>query len=105
MNLLIWKWAEAYDSPAKRKRLKLKFADVTRGFTENSFHPAFGVSDFSYFLEKVFEKFGRESPELPFIVERYEMCLSFSYMASVRFEVVPVIGRLAMSMGLNAAEF
>ncbi len=105
MNLLIWKWSEDYDTSAKRKRHKLKFSDVTSTFAETGDHPAIGACDVSPYLEKVFEKFGPESPDLPFVVERYEKCVVMAYGSAVRFEIVPVLGNLAMSLGLNSSEF
>ena len=105
MNMLIWKWSEDYDSPAKRKRHKLKFKDVTSAFAKNGDHPAIAEADMSGYLDKVFGQFGPESPDLPFIVERYEKCVVFNYGSAVRFEIVPALGKLAMSMGLNGSEF
>jgi len=105
MNMLVWKWSEDYDSPAKRKRQKIKFRDVTSAFAETGDHPAIAATDMSAYLEKVFEEFGPESPDLPFVVERYENCVVFNYGSSVRFEIVPKLGNLAMAMGLNGSEF
>jgi hypothetical protein len=103
-NMLIWKWSEDFDSPTKRKRHKLKFVDVTKAFAETGDHPAIGEADISKYLIKVFEHFGPESVELPFVVERYRKCVVFNY-GTARFEVVPILGKLAMNMGLNSAEF
>lgn len=104
-NLLVWRWSEDFDTPAKRKRQKLKTADVTQCFAENGDHPAIGDADLSAYLAKVFEEFGPESTELPFMVERYDKCVVFNYGGGVRFEIVPILGKLAMSMGFKAAEF
>ncbi len=105
MNLLVWKWSKDYDSLAKRKRRKLRFSDLASAFAECGDHPAIGDADMTIYLAKVFETFGPKSPNLPFIVERYGKCVVFNYGSDVRFEIVPILGRLAASMGLHAAEF
>lgn len=105
MNLLVWAWSSKFDTPAKRKKHKLKFAHITEAFAESGDHPSIGDMDISLYLDKVFEHFGPESPDLPFVVERYERCVVFSYSERVRFDIVSTLGRLAMSMGLNASEF
>lgn len=104
-KLLVWRWSEDFDTPSKRKRHKLKFAHVTSGFSRNGDHPAIGDCDISDYLERVFEEFGAELPDLPFSIERHDKCVVFNYRNSVRFDIVPVLGNLAMSMGLNASEF
>jgi hypothetical protein len=53
--------------------------------------------------ERVFEQVGPESTELPFVIERHRTYVVFHYGSAVRLEVVPVFGRIAMSMGLNAS--
>ena len=104
-NLLVWRWSGDFDTAAKRKRHKLKTSDVTHGFADNGDHPGIGEADMSAYLAKVFEEFGPESYELPFLVERYDKCVVFNYGGGVRYEIVPILGKLAMPMGFNAAEF
>ena len=105
MNMLVWKWSDDFDSPAKRKRHKLKFTDVTSAFAKTGDHPAIAEADMSEYLTKVFNRFGPESPDLPFVVKRYRKCVVFNYGSAVRFEIVSILGQLAMSMGLNGSEF
>ena len=105
MNLLVWKWSDDFDTASKRKRHKLKFADVTDGFAANGDHPAIGETDMTPYLQRVFEEFGPESSDLPFVLERYGKCVVFNYGSAVRFEIVPILGNLARSMGLNSSEF
>jgi hypothetical protein len=104
-NLLVWKWAEDYNTPAKRRKAKIKFATVTSAFAQDGHHASMGGFDLDEYLEKLASEFGPEGPDRPFLVERYPQCIVLDYSESVRFEIVPVLGKLAMSLGLNAAEF
>jgi len=104
MSLLVWKWSPDYDTPAKRRRHKLKFPDVTNGFIEDGTHPAIGEADISPYIEKILEQFQPESSDIAVEIEECTNCVVLSYANIDRIEVVTILGRLAMSMGLNASE-
>jgi hypothetical protein len=103
--MLVWKWAPDYDSPAKRKKKKIKMSDVTSEFSKNGTHEAIGEADLEPYITKVEEKYGANELNRPFVIEYYNNCLVFNYRDSVRTEIVPVLGNLAMSLGLNGSEF
>ena len=104
-NMLVWKWAPDFDTPAKRKKKKIKMADVTTEFAENETHEAIGEVDLSGYLSKVEEIYGSDEENRPFVLERYQNCVVFNYGSSERAEIVPILGNLAMSLGLNGSEF
>lgn len=104
-NMLIWKWAPDYDTTAKRKKKKIKMSDVTSGFAENETHEAIGEADLDVYISKVEEIYGTDELNRPFVLERYSNCVVFNYGSKDRQEIVPVLGKLAMSLGLNGSEF
>jgi len=105
VNLLIWKWSSDYDTPAKRRKLKGKFGDVTSTFAKDGDSPAFVEYEIGRFLDAVNAVYRQAAEERPFVLEEYERCLNFSIPNSARLEVVSTIGRIAMAHGLNASEF
>ena len=88
----------------KTKRHKLKFADATTTFATTVDHPAIANADMPDYLTRGFDGFGQESSDQPYVVVRYDKCAVYNFCSSVRFEVVPVLGELEMSMGLNGSE-
>lgn len=104
-NMLIWKWSTDYDTPAKRKKMKIKMADVTSGFAETGEHEAIGEADLEPYISKVEDIYGSDEINRPFVLDRYANCIVFNYGSGERQEIVPVLGKLAMSLGLNGSEF
>jgi hypothetical protein len=104
-NLLMWKWSKDFDSPAKRKKAKLKFRDITAGFAASGHHPAIGDADISGFRAALAEVFGNDELARPFVFEPYPKCAVVNYSESVRFELVPRVAAIGRKFGLNAAEF
>jgi len=102
-NLLVWKWSEDLDTTSKRRQCKM--SDVAASFAEGCSHPAIGRADFSVFLAKVVEQFGNDELNRPFVLEDYGTALVFNYGSGSRFEIVPILGQLASSCGLNGTEF
>lgn len=103
--MLIWKWSSDYDTPAKRKKKKIKMSDVASGFAATGTHEAIGEVNLEPYIEKVEEIYGAGELERPFVLERYTNCIVFNYGGGERQEIVPTLGNLAMSFGLNGTEF
>jgi len=103
-NLLVWKWSEDYNTTGKRRKLKVKHTDVTSEFLKKEDSAAFGDFDHELFIQKVCEAYPMAPENRPFVIEKYERCLNFSIPNQSRFEVVPIIGNLAMQNGLNGTE-
>ena len=104
-NLLLWKWSEGFDSPAKRKKAKLKFGDVAAAFAASGRHPAIGDADISGFRAALEAVFGADELARPFVLELHANCAVVNYAESVRFELVPRVAGIGRRFGLNAAEF
>lgn len=104
-NLLLWSWSEEFDTPAKRKKSKLKFGDITASFAEHGHHPAIGQADIDGFRREIEAVFGTDELDRPFVLELYEQCAVINYPSSVRFELVPKVARLGRKFRLNASEF
>lgn len=104
-NMLVWKWSPDYDTPAKRKKKKIKFSDITSEFAETEEHEAIGEADLESYILKVEEIYGTDDLNRPFVLERYTNCVVLNYSSSDRLEIGSVLGKLAMSLGLNCSEF
>ncbi|WP_143226001.1 MULTISPECIES: hypothetical protein [unclassified Acidovorax] len=104
-NLLLWRWSEAFDTPAKRKQAKLKFGDITESFATHGHHPAIGHADINDFKNEIEAVFGSDEVARPFVLELYEQCAVISYSSSVRFDLVPKVAGIGKKFGLNASEF
>ena len=103
-NLLVWKWSEEFDSPAKRKKLKIRFGDVTSAFIESGDSPAFGDFDMDGFLASVSELYPEPEDDRPFVIERYTRAICFSIPNQAAGELIPKLGELAMKHSLNGAQ-
>ena len=103
-NLLVWKWSEDYDTPAKRKKLKIKFSNVTSSFVEDADSPAFGDYDIDSFLDVIREHYPSWDDEHLFGVERYSRAICFSIPNSTAHDLIPGLGNLAMKHNLNGAQ-
>ena len=104
-NLLLWKWSEAFDTPAKRKKAKLKFGDITASFVEHGNHPAIGLADIDGFQIEIEAVFGTDELARPFVLELCEQCAVINYSSSVRFALVPKVAGIGKRLGLNSSEF
>ena len=104
-NLLLWKWSNDFDSPSKRRNAKLKFEDVTAGFSASGHHPAIGNADLSGFKAALEAIFGADELARQFVFEHHPNCAVVNYSESVRFELVPRVAAIGRQFGLNAAEF
>ena len=103
-SLLVWKWSEDFDSPAKRKKAKIKFGDVTSAFLRTGDSSAFGDFDLDGFLDSVSKTFPEPEEERPFVAERYPRAICFSIPNQSAGELIPKLGGLAMKHGLNGAQ-
>lgn len=104
-NLLLWRWSEDFDTPAKRKKQGVKFGDITSHFASTGDHPAIGEADVTAFRAAVDDVFGSDEDNRPFVFEPYEKCAVINYPQAVRFDLVPKIADLGRRFGLNASEF
>lgn len=103
-SLLVWKWSGDFDTPAKRKKHRLRFADVVASFAQGGHHPAMAAHDFVEFDRRLVEALGPEVVDGPYILERHPCARVANLPASRAAALVPVVGGLAQSCGLNAAE-
>jgi len=104
-NLLLWKWSSEFDTPAKRKRAGLKFADVTAEFVATGHHPAIGDADIGGFRAALEAVFGTDELARPFALEQHPKCAVINYGESVRFDLVPKVAGIGKRFGLDASEF
>ena len=104
-NLLLWKSSEAFDTPAKRKKAKLKFGDITASFAGHGHHPAIGLADIDGFRKEIEAAFGTDELARPFVLEVYEQCAVINYSSSVRFALVPKVTGIGKRFDLNSSEF
>jgi hypothetical protein len=104
-NLLLWKWSPEYDSPAKRKKIGVKFGDITAEFAARGHHLAIGDADVAGFREALEAVCGADEWERPFVLEQHPKCAVVSYSESVRIDLVPKVADIGRRFGLNASEF
>jgi hypothetical protein len=103
-NLIVWKWAPAYDSAAKRRKLGGKYENVTAAFADAGKHPAMAKHDFRAFEQAVFEHIGPEVTDGPYILERSTHARVFNLPFSQVDKLVPKLGMIARAHGLTSAE-
>ena len=101
----MWRWSAEYDTPAKRKKLAIKFGDITSQFVEVGSHPAIGEADVASFRSAVDAEWGGDENNRPFVFDDYGKCVVISYPNSARLELVPKIAAIGQRFGLNASEF
>src|SRR3546814_17242106 len=82
-NLLLWRWSEDYNSPAKRKKKGVKFADITAQFAKTGDHAAIGEADVAAFRADVDRAFGADEDSRPFVFEQYARCAVINYTSVV----------------------
>ena len=104
-NLLLWKWSSDFDSPAKRKKAKVKFGDITAQFASTGSHPAIGDAAVPAFRVALDARFGSDELARPFVLEQHPNCAVINYSESIRFDLVPKVAEIGKKFGLNAAEF
>src|SRR5262249_37081949 len=105
VNFVVWSWSKEYDTPAKRRKQKIKFGDIGETWAETGGHPCMAEFDFGDFEADVVAKLGPEIVDGPYILERYPRSLCYNLSQSRAHELVPTIGNIARKFGLNAAEF
>ena len=104
-NLLLWKWSEGFETPAKRKKHAVKVGQITAQFAATGDHPAIGEANISAFREALASEFGSDEERRPFVVEDYGKCVVVNYPNAARFDIVPKIADVGRRFGLNASEF
>ncbi len=58
LNLVVWAWADGYETAAERRKKKIKYGDVMEGFAENEDHQAMREFDFAPFVAAVEAEIG-----------------------------------------------
>lgn len=104
VNLVVWKWSKAYDTPAKRKKLKLKFDQIAGIWADTGDHPCMATFDFSEFEAAIIKEIGPQKVDGPYILERMLHSLCFNLPFSRAPKLIPIIGATAKKFGLNAME-
>ena len=104
-NLVVWAWSEEYNTSERRRRLGVKYKDITTGFAEKGDHPAMRAFDFQDFEAAVVELVGPETVDGPYILEPYPKARCYNMPYSQALRLVPLIGTLARRFGLTSAEF
>ncbi|MBX7104747.1 MAG: hypothetical protein K1X57_11745 [Gemmataceae bacterium] len=104
-NLLLWKWSPEFNSAAKRKKVGLKFGDITAQFMASGDHPAIGDADITGFRAALEAVFGADELARPFVLKLHPKCAVVNYSEAVRFELVPKVADIGRRFGLNASEF
>jgi hypothetical protein len=103
-NILVWRWAPEYADRKRQRRERLTHTRVAQAFAPSGEHFAAGDFDQEAFLTSIHERFPDDEVGKPFVVERYPRGIIFNYGGRVRFDIVPVIGGIAKSHGLNSTE-
>jgi hypothetical protein len=104
VNLVVWRWSEDFDTPAKRKKQKIKFDQIKDVWADTGDHPSMAVFDFAKFEAAVVEKVGPQKEDGAYILERYPKSICYNMPFSQASKLIPVIGTIARKFGLNAAE-
>lgn len=105
VNLVVWAWSEQFDTPAKRKKLKIKFGEIKDVWADKGDHPSMAAFDFAKFEAAVAQKIGLQEEDGPYILERFPRSLCYNLPFSQAPKLIPAIGNIARKFGLNAAEF
>ncbi|OWK43652.1 hypothetical protein [Fimbriiglobus ruber] len=105
INLVVWSWGAAYDTPTKRRKYKLSFGAIGDIWAEKGDHPCMGDFETAEFEAAVVAALGPERDDGPYILERYPRSLCYNLPQGRREELISVIGGLARKFKLNAAEF
>lgn len=105
LNLLLWKWSDDFDTPAKRRKRAIKFGDINLHLVADGVHPAIGTADVASFRQAVDEEFGGDEGHRGFILEQVGQCVIVQYSDPLRFNLVPKLAGMAQPFGLNVSEF
>ena len=103
-NLIVWKWSPECDTAAKRRKLGVKYADITRAFMETESHLAMLKHDFAEFDSAVVAEVGPVADDGPYILQRYDCARVFDLPFSEVPALVQKIGDLARKHGLTSAQ-
>ena len=103
-NLVVWKWSAAYDSAAKRRKLGVRYGDITSAFAQSGTHPAMAEWDFRAFEHAVFAEIGPEVIDGPYLLERSPHARVFHLPFAQAAELVPKLGAIARAHALTSAE-
>jgi hypothetical protein len=103
-NLIVWKWSPEYDTAAKRRKLGVKYPDITRAFMEAESHAAMLEHDFAEFESAIITEVGPEMDDGPYILQRYGCARVFDLPFSQVPALVQKIGSLARMHGLTSAQ-
>ena len=104
-QLLVWKWSEAYDTPEKRVKRKLKITRITSDFAKKGTHPAIGAGEFDEFLKNILQVFGPAPTDMPFKIERSNECLVFKFANGSGEKLAPAVRNISQEFALNSAEY
>jgi hypothetical protein len=103
-NLLVWKWSASHDTPAKRRKLRVKYAEVVAAFVKSESHLAMAKHDFKAFERALIVAAGPEVVDGPYIMYRSACARVIDMPFSEVPVLVPTIGRLTQKLGLTSAE-
>jgi hypothetical protein len=104
VNLVVWSWSGNFDTPAKRKKQKIKFDEILRVWADTGDHPCMAPFDFTKFEAAVIEQIGPQEVDGPYILERFQRSICYNLPFSQAPKLIPLIGTIARKFGLNAAE-
>jgi hypothetical protein len=100
-KLVVWKWTPSYDSSAKRRKLGVKYEDITAAFGRDHEHAAMAAHDFAAFEKDVLAEVGPLGIDRP---KRHPCALVFEVPSRQVPALVMKIGMLARKHGLTSAE-
>jgi hypothetical protein len=102
-NLVVWRWHPDFDSTAKRRKKKVRVADVLDGFLQDGVHPAMIEADFGEFETAVAREIAPAIIDGPYHLEKYPKARVFNMALSRVRELVEPIARIAERFGLYCA--
>ena len=104
-NLVIWKWADQYQKPYARRKEGLSMFRVIREFMLSEDQSKFAEFDQDKFKRVALlemQNSGLNADDV--VIECYERCMVFNMTLEKSSKIIPLIGSLAMSHGLNGTE-
>ncbi len=104
-NMLLWKWDQDFDTPAKRRKAGVKNSEVAKSFGREGEHIAIGSADVQAVRIALDAEFGADEENRPFVVEDYGKCVVVNYPNDVRLEIAPKLGAIARKLRMNSCEF
>ena len=104
VNLVIWRWTEAYDNSSKRRRLNTKFDDVYDGLIAGDEpHPGQAEFDQGAFIEDLTSVIGPQAPEGDWLAECYERSVVINMVNVAAVDLITRARPVARRNGLNTA--